>query len=277
MDRFLEASHLYEVSVRKLTDMPRRGRKTVETSLSKLLMVNSVVSKIRNEFTDSRPSGGETESYSDISSESRLMAAMTQSPSSMEVDTPAPSPLHMSSGRTKRQPSEPSLDLVIHSNPVLSEILDDSRPLAKEAEVSFDMDTCEGDERSATGLTHRQCMSPSRGHAPEVDPSPFWHMLRKREHTDVVEKENWSLLSESKRLKTGDIKSLWGAERDSLRLIQVNDAGTVWRQRSHLDHRNFKPTGTDLPFSLFSSVWSPGSLSPSSPDASQWSSVLCAY
>lgn len=276
MDRFLEASHLYEISVRKLTDMPRRGRKTVETPLSKLLMVNSVVSKIRNEFTDSRPSGGEIESYSDVTSESRLMAAMAQSPTSMEVDPPAPSPLHLSAGRTKRHSSEPSLDLVIHSNPVLSEILDDSRPPAKEAEVSFDMDTCEGDERSATGLTHRQCMPTGRGHAPDVNASPFWHMLRKREHSDVVEeKENWSLLSESKRLKTGDIKSLWGAERDSLRPIQVSDAGTVWRQK-HSDHLNFKPPVTDLPFSLFSSVWSPGSLS--SPDGgSQWNSVLCAY
>lgn len=274
MDRFIEASHLYEVSVRKLTDMPRRGRKTVETPLSKLLLVNSVVSKIRNEFTDSCPSGSETETYSDISSESRLMAAMTQSPSSMEVDPRELSPLHMSSARAKRHPLEPSLDIVINSNPVLSEILDDTRPVAKEAELSFDMDTSEGDERSATGLTHRQCMSASRGHVTEVDSAPFWHMLRKREHSEPEEKENWSLLSESKRLKTGDIKRLWGAERESLRCIQVNDAGTVWRQKH--PENSFKPTVTELPFSLFSSVWGPSSLSSSS-DGNQWSSVLCAY
>lgn len=275
MDRLLEASHLYEVSVRKLTDMPRRGKKTVETPLSKLLLVNSVVNKIRNQFTDSCPSGSETETYSDIPCESRLMAAMTQSPSEMEVDRHEPSPLRVSAGRPKRHHSEPSLDLVIHSNPVLSEILDDSRPMAKEAELSFDMDTSEVDERSATRLTQRQCMSTNRGHATEVDSSPFWHMLRKREHSELEEKENWSLLSESKRLKTGAIKSLWGGERESLRSLQLNDTGsTEWRQK-HSDH-SFKPTVTELPFSLFSSVWGPGSFSLSS-ESGQWSSALCAY
>lgn len=276
MDRLLEASHLYEVSVRKLTDMPRRGRKTVETPLSKLVLVNSVVNKIRSKFTDSCPSGSETEAYSDIASESRLMAAMNQSPSAMEVDPRLePSPHHTSAGRAKRHPSEPTLDLVIFSNPVLSEILDDSRPMAKEADLSFDMDTSEGDERAATGLTHRQCMSITREHATEVDSSPFWQMMRKREHSELEEKENWSLLSESKRLKTGAIKSLWGPERESLRSIQINDTSAEWRQK-HLDHHSFKPAVTELPFSLFSSVWGPGSLSSSS-DGGQWSSVLCAY
>ena len=238
MNSFLEASHLYEVSVRKLTETPRRGKKAIETPLSKLVLVNSVVSKIKEELTDSCVVSCRDEVTTEALGESRLLSAMRQSPmNAMEVEqktvTTSATPL----SPTHKTP-EFGFEHVLDLNPVLSEILDEDKKHCED-DYQTGMDVSE-----SSLLTEEDCL-----------------YLRKRDHSEL-DKENWFVVSESKRLKKNDLKNIWQCSE----ALNVNN-DSVWQ----MNNRQFKVSFTDIPVSLFtdySSVW--GS------DAN-WTPTLCAF
>jgi hypothetical protein len=237
MNSFLEASHLYEVSVRKLTEAPRRGKKTVETPLSKLVLVNSVVSKIKEEISDSCVVSRRDEVTTEALGESRLLSAMRQSPlNAMEVEqstiASSASPLSPTHRNT-----EFGFDHVIDLDPVLSEILDDEKRQSEE-DYQAEMDVSQ-----ASVLLEEECV-----------------FLRKR-HSEF-DKENWLFVSESKRLKKNDLKNIWQCS-DGLNV----DKDAVW----HMNNHQFKVSFSDTPNSLFtdySSVWGAGA---------NWPPTLCAF